>query len=286
MRHAYELAALVLMLCLLAVLGWFFLRGDEDGLSRARAGGVLRVGYALEAPFVVLQPQPHAEASAPILRVSGEAPEVLRATLARLGFTRLAWLRADFGSLIHELESGRIDVIAAGMFITPARARRVAFSQPTVELRTGLLQPASLQPAAGSMIELLRYPQRRLAVLDGSVEAEQARSLGFPEGRVIAYPDAPSALDGLRRGRVEALALSSVSLRYMLRELPAGEFVLLPDVLPEAPPGLAAFAVRRSDHRLRDALDGELARFLGSAEHLALVAPFGIEAADIPGHKP
>lgn len=284
MRHAYELAALALALCLIAVLGWFFLRGEDDSLARARAGGSLRVGYALEAPFVLLQPQP--DASAPALRVSGESPEVLRMALAKLGITQLVWLRADFGSLIHELESGRIDVIAAGLFITPARARRIAFSHPTIELRTGLLQPANLQPVAASMTELLRYPQRRLAVLDGSVEAEQARSLGFPEGRLIAYPDAPSALDALRRGRAEALALSSVSLRYMQRQLPADEFVLLSDVLPEAPPGLSAFAVRRHDHRLRDALDAELSAFLGSAEHLALVAPFGIEAADIPGHKP
>ncbi len=284
MRRAYEIAALMLVFCLVLVLGWIFLPGEDDSLARARAGGVLRVGYALEAPFVLLQPEP--AASTPALRVSGEAPEVLRAALARVGITRLEWLRADFGSLIHELESGRIDVIAAGMFITPARSQRVAFSRPSVALRTGLLQPADLLPITPDLAELQRFPQRRLAVLEGSVEAALARSSGFPEARLIAYPDAPSALDALQRGRVEALALSSVSLRYMQRSLPVGAYHLSPDVAPDAPPGLAAFAVRKQDHALREALDRALAEFLGSAEHLALVVPFGIAAADLPEARP
>ena len=284
MRRAYEIAALMLVLCLVLVLGWIFLPRADDSLARARAGGVLRVGYALEAPFVLLQPEP--AASAPALRVSGESPEVLRAALARVGITRLEWLRADFGSLIHELESGRIDVIAAGMFITPARSQRVAFSLPSVALRTGLLQPVDLLPITPSLAELQHFPQRRLAVLEGSVEAALARSSGFPEARLIAYPDAPSALDALKRGRVEALALSSVSLRYMQRNLPAGAYHLSPDVVPDAPAGLAAFAVRSQDQALREALDQALAGFLGSAEHLALVAPFGIAAADLPEARP
>lgn len=37
----------------------------------------------------------------------------------RMGIEHIDWVRMDFASLLPELQLGRIDAIAAGMFITP-----------------------------------------------------------------------------------------------------------------------------------------------------------------------
>ncbi|PAS95622.1 MAG: hypothetical protein CGU28_12010 [Candidatus Dactylopiibacterium carminicum] len=287
MRRSYGMAALALALAMTAVLGWIFLPTGEDALVRAREGRTLRVGYALEAPFVILSPQ--VVANDPELReagVGGEAPTVLRAVLGRLGFNRVEWLRSDFGSLIHELESGRIDIIAAGMYITLAREVRVLFSRPTAHVRTGMLQLEGMDPPAKNLADLRSYPDRRLGVLAGAVELTLAGEAGLSPERVLAYPDAASALQALQNGRVEAMALSSVSLRYLEWMYPEGHFVLVDEAMPEAAPGRPALVFRKSDRRLRDAVDGVLAEYLGSAEHLAAVAEFGFTAADIPERAP
>lgn len=48
----------------------------------------------------------------------------------------------EFGSLIQALNSERVDVVTAGMFITPQRCRQAAFSNPVYVAKTALLVPA------------------------------------------------------------------------------------------------------------------------------------------------
>lgn len=69
-----------------------------------REPGVIRIGYAIEAPYAFLRADGE---------VTGESPEVARRVVARLGIPHIEWRLAEFSELISELEDGRIDVIAA-----------------------------------------------------------------------------------------------------------------------------------------------------------------------------
>jgi len=273
-----NLAAVVLLILALAVALALILNPDEpDTLDRARAGAPIRVGYAFEAPFVIVTPDGH---------ITGESYEVLLAVLAQAGIQNTKWLRTDFGKLLHELESGRIDVIATGMFITPARQQRALFSRPTALVHTGLLQRANLRKPPKNLIEMSRQPGMRLAVLDGAIEGELARQTGMPGHRIIAYPDTEAALAAMRDERVEAFALSTISLRYLLRQDAKNSFVLVEEALPGQEPGRPAFVFRKQDAALRTLVDKGLARYLGSPDHLAIVERFGFSRAEVPPSEP
>lgn len=248
----------------------------QPSLERLKQGRTLVVGYALEPPFALID-----DAG----RVSGEAPEVFRHVASQIGPGTFQFVHADFGHLIHELEAGRIDVIASGMFITPERAKRVLFSRPTIGVCPALLLAAGNPHGLHSLSDFARHPALRLGVISGAVEVDLARAAGVPDAQVVSFPDAVSAQAAVSSNRVDAFVLSAVSLRYMLQKAPYGraEFAMLRS--GEGGPlvaGQPAFVFRKQDRNLRDAVDRVLDRFIGSDAHLALIAPFGITAAELP----
>ena len=122
------LTGLALGLGLLIALILF--RSPDDSLANLRARGVIRIGYAIEAPYAYLADDGN---------VTGLDPEVARMVANRLGIPRIEWRLMEFDALLAGLKSGQYDVTAAGLFITPERARQVIFSQPTFQARPGLL---------------------------------------------------------------------------------------------------------------------------------------------------
>lgn len=271
-KRPYLVAAIFLVL-LTSILAVSVLEiGGEDTLTRYQNGLPLRVGYALEAPFAMLDADGD---------VAGEAPEVLRHVLHTLGLERVVWLHGDFGSLIRELENGRIDIIAAGMFVTAERRERVLFSRPTALIRPGLLVRRGNPLHLLSLADFSSRPEARLAVIDGSIEQQQARAVGVPECRLKPFPDEVSAVAAIRAGQADGLLLSAVSLRYLIDRDDAAAFDLVVTQAEQAP-GAPAFAFRRQDSRLHEQVDQALASFIGSAEHLQLVEKFGFVASDLP----
>lgn len=239
-----------------------------------RQGTPLRVGYTLEAPYAYLDDSG---------RVTGEAPEILRVALARLGEPEPVWLHHEFPGLIAALQTGQIDVIAAGMFITPERTRDIAFTRPTALVGTGLLVAAGNPFGLRRLADLAQRPELTLAAIDASVEATQAAELGVTANQLLLLPDALSGVAAVRTGRAAAFALSAPSLRWTLRQLDAKDMEMADPGIDAAPvrPGEPAYAFRRDDP-LRDQLDQALAGWLGSAEHRALALRHGFSAADLP----
>jgi polar amino acid transport system substrate-binding protein len=271
-------AVLVLGVAVARWNGWQWQPGGGDALSRARQAGVIRVGYAVEAPYAFLSPEGE---------VTGEGPAIARVIAARLGIARIEWRLAEFGGLIDDLEDGRFDLIAAGMFITPERQRRVAFSRPTFQAGPGLLVRQGNPRGLRSYAELLQSRDLRIAVLMGSVEEAHLRRLGCPEERLLRVPDALSGRAAVRTGQADALALSAPTLRWMslhpvsgLTEMAA--LVAEPTGGSAPPPARGGFVFRREETALLQAWDAELARFLGSEEHRRLVAAFGFSPAELP----
>lgn len=257
-----------------AIMG--FLRHDADSIDRDS----LRIGYAVEAPYAYVLDNG---------TVTGEAPEVARVIAGRLGIRSIVWRQVDFGALIPELEDERIDVIAAGMFITSERDKRISFSEPSTHVRGGLLVARGNPHAIHSYQDLVRDSSLKAAVLSGSTEEVQLRAMGIPVARLMSVPDAVTGKVAVESGLADCLALSIPTLRWMVRSNMNGKTVVLDDlknqhasdVLPE---GYAAFAFRKSDHGLLRAWNRELRGFIGSQEHLGMIARFGFSERDLPGN--
>jgi len=254
-------------------------RASESAFDRLRAAGVVRIGYANEAPYAFRD-----SASG---RVTGEAPEIARVVFAALGVPEVQGVLTEFGSLIPGLLAGRFDVIAAGMYVTPERCAQVAFSEPTYSVGEAFAVPA------GNPLDLHGYEDLRdtdgatVGVVAGAIEGSYARAVGIPDDRIVTFPDALAALAGVGADRVSAYAGTALTVQNLVAK--QGEDV--EQALPFTDPviadvsvrGYGAFAFRQDDIALRDAVNGQLSAFLGTLAHEALVAPFGFTTRQLPG---
>lgn len=251
-----------------------------DTLARIRETGVARVGYANEAPYGYLDSRTG--------RITGEAPEIARVILQRLGAKRIESVVAEFGSLIPGLKARRFDVIAAGMYITPERAKEIDFSNPSYAIGEAFLVRRGNPLDLHSFEDVARHEQARIGVMGGSVEHGYAQAVGIPRARIVVFPDYPSALAGLTTSRVDAIAATELTAGDLLRKAdnPAverAEPFTNPVIDGRSIVGYGAFGFRKSDDRLRAAFNRQLAEFLGTPEHLELVRPFGFSESTLPG---
>ena len=246
-------------------------------LAPAAARAPLRVGYALEAPYA------HRDDRG---QLDGEAVEVLRALLARLDLPEPVWIHVEHHRLIHELRAGRIDIAAAGLFVTPDAAAQVDFTAPTASVRTGLLVARGNPLGLHALAQLRQHPGARLAVIDGSHELVQARQAGLAPDHLMCVVDLDGALAALRDGRAVALALPAPRLDRLHADptIAATWEIAAPFTTPAGPGGpdigYPALALRPGDP-LRDRLDDALAGYLGSPEHLAVARRHGFSPEDI-----
>jgi polar amino acid transport system substrate-binding protein len=254
--------------------------GGEPTLDRLRRTGRVRVGFANEAPYAFLD-----TASGTL---TGEAPAVLRHTLEHVGVHEIEGVLTEFGGLIPGLRAGRFDLIAAGMYITPARCGQVLFSNPTYGVGEAFAVHAGNPLGLHSYPDVARHATARLGVVAGAVEQGYAEALGVPSARLVVFPDAPGAIAGLLARRIDAYGGTALTVRDLLRKadnpaLEQADPFEDPVIDGKVQRGYGAFAFRPEDTALAAAVNEALAGFLGTPAHAAAVAPFGFSAAELPG---
>lgn len=257
---------------------WALTRHPEpvDSLARARENGVIRIGYAVEAPYAFVAADG---------RVTGIDPELARLVADRIGIKRIEWVQTRFGALISDLEQNRFDMIAAGLFVTPERSGRVAFSAPSLQVRAGLLVRAGNPKNLRSYSDAAADQTARIAVVAGSVEEERLAARGLTAERLQSVADADAGRAAVESGSADALALSLPTLRWMAKTsdgaLEAVAVAGRRNPTDPIVPFRVAFAFPPKQTALVRTWTAAMAEVLGSPEHLRIVAPFGIEADDL-----
>lgn len=248
-----------------------------DALQRIRSEGFLRAGYAQEPPYAFADP---------VGLVDGEAPSALRAALPTVGTDSVRWIRLDFEDLIPALERGRVDVVAAGLFVTPERAERVRFSVPTLCSRAAMAYRRGASPPAG-IASFAGEGEGVLAVVEGSVESRAAYIVGVRPARLLEVPDLTTGLAAVRAGRAAAIALTAPTLRRAIAGDPALEWSPYEPQTEVASmvAGCSALAFRPGDERLAAAVDEALRPYLGSERHAHDLERLGfsMRAVSVPG---
>src|SRR6266567_2989807 len=104
-------------------------------LASAQAQTVLKVGSTPTGiPFTFLDTKTNA--------IQGVMVDLVTEVGKVTGF-RVAVEPMQFSALIAALTSGKIDVISAAMYITPARKEVIDFSEPVYSYGEGLIVPKS-----------------------------------------------------------------------------------------------------------------------------------------------
>lgn len=253
---------------------------DFKTLDRIRREGVVKVGYANEAPFAYRDSETG--------RLRGEAPEIAREIAKRMGVSEVEGILTEFGSLIPGLKAGRFDVIAAGMYIKPERCKEIAFSNPTYKIGEAFLVKRGNPLDLHSYESVAGHPSARLGVVAGAVELGYARAVGVPDDRIVVLPDAPSAVAAVEAGRVDAYAGTSLTINNIINkvdeeDLEKAEPFTDPVINGRRVIGYGAFGVRKEDKGLIEEFNKHLEAFISSEEHLRTVEPFGFTESELPG---
>lgn len=248
--------------------------GTADGggdLAQWQEDGVV-MGIANERPYGY---EEDGEAT-------GEAPALAKEVFDRLGINDVEYVPLEFGALVNGLNAGRLDVIAAGMFINPERAENVLFTDPDYCATTAFAVPEG-NPDDLTDFESVIDSGITLGVLGGAVEGDYAIDSGVPESQVQTVDGTPNLFDSLEAGRVDAVALTAITVREQVADLDGFEATegFVPVIDGEEQLGCGAFGFRYEDQALRDAFNEEINSMKENDEILPIIEQFGFTDAEV-----
>ncbi len=245
---------------------------QADTLDDIRANSSVRIGYANETPFAY---------TATDGSVTGESPEIVEKIFQKMGIKTIKPVLTEWGSLIPGLRASRFDLIAAGMYITPERCKQVIFTDPHYQLPDALLVKAGNPKQLHSYEDIAKDGSVKLAIMSGTVNLNYAREAGIKDSQIVQVPDTTSQLQAVRTGRADAAIGTQLTMKGLADKAGEGVEAMTDFKDDPAHTGYGALAFRPQDKALRDAVNAELKKWLGSEEHLKTVEPFGFDRSNL-----
>jgi len=199
--------------------------------------------------------------------IKGIEPDLARLVAQRLG-RPVEFAVFPFEDLIPALNTNRIDVIMAGMSVTPARERQVQFTKPYLEVAQMALLRRSDQSHATDYPRM-NAPTSRVGVKKGTTGEAYARA-NLPRAKIVVFETVGQGKAALRKGEVD----------YFIHDAPTvwrttGRFDDDPDLVGmnrALTSELVAWAVRPADGKtLGRQLDGALEQLTASGELKAVL---------------
>ena len=230
----------------------------------------IRIAYVEEPPFYWTGDDGAA---------TGSEIELAEVVLRSIGAESVDYQPVAFEELLPGVDSGRWD-LNVPIFVTPERARAVAFSVPVWSLGDGFLVRRGNPKALTSYRALAARADARLGVIPGQVQVDSARSDGVSDDQLVLFTDQAEAVATLRAGRIDAFAATAVGNRVVAEAEHELESVAVDSVVAAAAP-VGAFSLSRSNDALLKALNAQLRAYLGSPDHRARMARFGITRTEI-----
>ena len=211
-----------------------------DVLDEILERGSIRVGVSLFVPWTIRTDSGE---------LIGYEVDVARKIAADIGVD--VELRVyEWEDIVPALEDGEIDMIAAGMAVTPRRALRVDFTNPTAESGVGLATNTAMTADIKSLDELNR--KSIVITTVGDTLAHSVAKMMFADADLKVYPGAEPAEKEVLEGRAHAYLASIPEVRFM--SLLHGEEIDVP--LGEPLVGSSeALAVRRGEQGLLNFLN-------------------------------
>ena len=210
--------------------------GGESTLSRIDRTKVLRVGVAVNAPWVM-----HDKEGQWMGYEIDVAKRLAAAMEWKLEFVGTSWPR-----LLTDLRTNQFDLVASGLSITPQRALLVRFSQPYGEYDIDVVVNKSKLPSGG--IRELGQGTRKIGARKGMLTVQLARGV-LPASSVVEMDDEEQAIADLREGKLDAYVVEAPLPSLLTQLYPDQLRILGGDPLARTAHGMA---VRRADSGLLD----------------------------------
>ena len=248
----------------------------EDALVRIKAEGVVRIGFANEAPWSFA----NADGT-----IAGADYEFASLIFSRIGVPALEGVITKFGSLIPGLQADRFDVVVAGFYIRPARCEQVTFSEPTVAVGDSIIVRTGNPKKISSYKSVIDNQSIKLGGVVGAATARNAKDSGIPDSQLVMFPDFVSAISALKADRIDGALQTAISAEATVKSDPSIERALPFEqaiINGKSTVNYAGYAFRPNDKELLAAVNAELAKILGGPEHLKILAKYSISPNEVP----
>nr|WP_306812702.1 ectoine/hydroxyectoine ABC transporter substrate-binding protein EhuB [Paenibacillus soyae] len=252
---------------------------SKTTLEKAVEQGYVTIGFAGENPYAYKDENGE---------LTGEAVEIARVILERLGIKEMRGEISEFSALIAGLNAERFDMITAGMFINPDRCQAVLFADPEYSIGEGLAVKAGNPLALNSYKAIAENKDAKVAVMAGAVEIGYLEASGVAESQMVIVQNQDDAISALQTGRADAMTMTGPALQSRLDEAADSSIERVMDfeqpvVDGKSVRGYGATAFRMEDTSFRDAFNAELAKMKESGELLEILQPFGFTEQELPG---
>jgi polar amino acid transport system substrate-binding protein len=230
----------------------------------------LRIAYIEEPPFYWTD-EDH--------RVKGADIELAEVVLRAIGVSSIEYQLTTFEELLPGVQAGRWDMNVP-IFVTTERAKDVAFSVPVWSLGDGFVVQRGNPKELTSYEAVVMSGDARLGIIPGQVQFDAAKSAGVSDSQIVMFNNQPEAVAALLAGKIDAFAATAIGNRVIAdanQKLEAIPHKNSKD--GKAPVG--AFSFSKSNHGLLQAVNAQLREYLGSTDHRARMAKYGITQTEI-----
>ena len=154
--------------------------------------------------------------------------KMLSASIAK----REKWLDADvsfeiydYGSIVEAARSGKVDLIAANLQITPERAEALQFSTPLYREKNGILvRSAGVSQPAETTVHWQDYNGKKLGVLVGPLMEDAARE-NFPDSEYLLFNSYPDCITALLTGKIDGFLGDEPGIKSVHAEQPEVDYI-------------------------------------------------------------
>lgn len=216
--------------------------------------------------------------------VTGADIELADAVLRAIGVAAIEHVPVSFDEFLPGVRQGRWEMNVP-IFVTAERAQHVAFSVPVWALGDGVLVHSGNPKALTSYQALAARGDARLGVIPGQVQIASARLEGVGAGQLVVFRNQPEAIAALVADKIDAFAATAIGSCTAAVSNPAVEAVAF-ELGQGAMVPVGAFSFAKGDHSLVQAVNAQLRRYLGTADHRARVAKYRITRMEIDAVLP
>lgn len=245
------------------------LSAKDGSFDRVKAAKILKFGTSNDQPYSFVNVETG--------KIEGIDAEMMLAILDKLGIPDHEATQIEFNGLIPSLLASRMDVIADAMYITEKRQKVISFSEGWYQYGEALLVREG-NPKGLHALEDLKSGAKVGSYL-GTVYLDWLGQIDGAE--VMSYPDAASALEDMRAGRLDAVVIDAPVAGYALSHNPKykNAFEIVADYKPREV-GTIGAGFRKEDEALREAFNWALKELKAEGTDLAILKKWGLSEAN------
>lgn len=187
--------------------------------------------------------------------------------------TKVEYIRQDPAARIPNIVTGKVDIVAQFMTVTPGRAQLVAFTRPYYVEGIALLARPDAEIKTHDQM-MAAGSDARISILQ-NVDAEQSVHAVLPDAQVLLIDTQANVIQALESGRADGAAVDLSTVRWLVRQNPDRYFdagkrwfsMLYSAAVPQGDPDWlayvnTAFDVAMHGHQT-DIYDGAFADYFG-----------------------